>query len=142
MGLARALKSVALRSPQRITVQATNRRFAPEIEAAFYYCCLEAVQNSLKHAGPEANTTIKVFTDGREVTLEVRDSGKGFDPNVPHAGMGLQSMQDRLGAVGGHIEVASQPGRGTVITARAPVGAGQQPGAMSSTSPTPAATPS
>jgi signal transduction histidine kinase len=141
VGLARALKSVALRSPQPITVQATKRRFAPETEAAFYFCCLEAVQNALKHAGPEANTTIKVFTDGRELTLEVRDSGEGFDPNLAYAGMGLQSMQDRLGAVGGHIEIASQPGRGTVITARAPVDAGHQPGAVSSTSPTPEATP-
>jgi signal transduction histidine kinase len=125
VGLAGALQSVALRSPERITVRATNRRFAPETEAAFYYCCLEAVQNALKHAGPDAHTTIRVFTDGRELKLEVRDSGNGFDPDAPNDGTGLQSMHDRLGAVGGHIEITSELGRGTVMTARAPLGTGR-----------------
>ena len=120
-GLAGALRSVALRSPERISVQATNRRFAPETEAAFYYCCLEAVQNALKHAGPDAHTSIKVFTTGPELEREVRDTGEGFDLNMPHDGMGLQSMQDRLAAVGGHVEIGSQPGRGTVVTAGAPL---------------------
>jgi signal transduction histidine kinase len=125
VGLAGALQSVALRSPERITVRATNRRFAPETEAAFYYCCLEAVQNALKHAGPDAHTTIRVFTDGRELKLEVRDSGNGFDPDAPNDGTGLQSMHDRLGAVGGHIEITSELGRGTVMTARAPLATGR-----------------
>jgi signal transduction histidine kinase len=125
VGLAGALQSVALRSPERITVQATNCRFAPETEAAFYYCCLEAVQNALKHAGPDAHTTIRVFTDGRELKLEVRDSGNGFDPDAPNDGTGLQSMHDRLGAVGGHIEITSELGRGTVMTARAPLATGR-----------------
>lgn len=122
VGLAGALRSVALRSPERITVQATNRRFAPETEAALYYCCLEAVQNTFKHAGPEAHTSIRVFTDGPELKLEVRDTGPGFDPRIPHEGTGLQSMQDRLGAVGGHAAIRSQPGCGTVVSAGAPIG--------------------
>jgi len=120
VGLAGALQSVALRSPERITVQATSCRFEPEIEAAVYYCCLEAVQNALKHAGPDAHTSIRVFTSSAEVKLEVRDSGQGFDRAMVHDGTGLQSMQDRLGAVGGHIEIDSEPGRGTVVTAGAP----------------------
>jgi signal transduction histidine kinase len=100
-----------------MTVQATNQRFAPETEAAFYYCCLEAIQNALKHAGPDAQISIRLFTSDGELRLEVSDTGPGFDISMPHAGVGLQSMQDRLGAVSGHVEIRSQPGRGTVVTA-------------------------
>jgi signal transduction histidine kinase len=122
VGLGGALRSLALRSPEGVTVRATNRRFAPETEAAFYYCCLEAVQNALKHAGQEATTSIRLFTADGELRLEVRDTGAGFDPSVPQAGVGLQNMQDRLGAVGGHVKVRSHPGRGTVVSASAPAG--------------------
>jgi signal transduction histidine kinase len=100
----------------------TKGRFAPETEAAFYYCCLEAVQNAFKHAGPEAQARVRVFTEGRQLMLEVRDGGPGFDPAARHDGIGLQSMHDRLEAVGGHVEIHSQPGHGTVVTASAPVG--------------------
>jgi len=119
VGLGGALRSVALRSPERITVQTTNRRFAPETEAAFYYCALEAVQNALKHAGADAHTSIRLYATDGELLLEVRDTGPGFDPNLPHDGIGLQSMQDRLAAVGGHIEIRSHPGSGTLVTAKA-----------------------
>jgi signal transduction histidine kinase len=122
VGLAGALRSVALRSPDRITVKATGQRFAPETEAAFYYCCLEAVQNALKHGGPEVQISVRLSTTARELRLEVRDTGPGFDPNVSPGGVGLQSMQDRLGAVGGHVEIRSQLGCGTVVTGGAPVG--------------------
>ena len=121
IGLAGALQSVALRSPERVTVQATDQRFAPELEVAFYYCCLEAVQNALKHAGSEAHTSIRLSTTDHELRLEVRDTGPGFDPTARHDGLGLQSMQDRLGAVGGRVEIGSRVGRGTVVTARAPI---------------------
>lgn len=124
VGLAGALRSVALRSPERITVKATNQRFAAETEAAFYYCCLEAVQNAFKHTGPNAQTSVRLFTTDGELRLEVRDTGPGFDPAAQHDGLGLQSMQDRLGAVGGHLEIRSQVGLGTVVTAGAPAGNG------------------
>lgn len=120
VGLAGALRAVARRSPDRVTVQATEQRFSAELEAAFYYCCLEAVQNALKHAGPSAHTTIRLLTTGDELRLEVRDNGPGFDLTAPRAGLGLQSMQDRLGAVGGRAEIISAPGRGTQVIAVAP----------------------
>ncbi|MCL2419827.1 MAG: histidine kinase, partial [Conexibacteraceae bacterium] len=121
-GLGAALRSVAMRSPARITVQATQRRFAPETETALYYCCLEAVQNALKHAGPHAQTSIRLVAASQEVRLEVSDNGPGFDRKAAHDGLGLQSMQDRLSAVGGNVEIDSRLGRGTVVIGRAPVG--------------------
>ena len=71
---------MARRVPDRITVTASKQRFSPEIEAAFYYCCVEAVQNALKHAGPLAHTSIRLFTSAQDLHLEVRDTGPGFDP--------------------------------------------------------------
>jgi signal transduction histidine kinase len=121
-GLAGGLRALATRLPGTITIaQATSRRLAPEIETAIYYCCLEAVQNTTKHAGPDAHITIRLHADLAELHLEVRDDGPGFDPtNVP-AGLGLQSMRDRLGAVGGHTEIVSRPGHGTVVKATVPI---------------------
>jgi signal transduction histidine kinase len=128
VGLAGALRSLTLRSPQPITIKATSRRFAAETEAALYYCCLEAVQNALKHAGPEVRVSIRLFiTDDSEVRLEVRDTGPGFDPATAHDGIGLQSMRDRLGAVGGHFEVRSRLGCGAVVSASIPVDSAAQP---------------
>ena len=50
-GLGEALRSAALRSPVRITVDADGiGRHSPMIETAVYFCCLEAIQNAMKHA--------------------------------------------------------------------------------------------
>lgn len=68
-----------------------------------------------------------MFTEGRQLMLEVCDNGPGFDPAARHDGMGLQKMHDRLDAVGGHLEIRSQPGHGTVVTASAPVGPASHP---------------
>jgi signal transduction histidine kinase len=121
-GLAGGLRSLATRLSGTVTVvEAAGRRFAPEIETAIYYCCLEAVQNATKHAGPDAHITIRLHADTDELHLEVRDDGLGFEPEDVPAGLGLQSMRDRLGAVDGHTEIASRPGCGTVVKATVPI---------------------
>jgi len=120
VGLAGALRAVVLRARDHITVTATDKRFPPETEAAFYFCCLEAVQNAFKHAGPGAQISIHLFMRGEELHLEVRDTGSGFDAAAAKRGFGLQSMQDRLGAVEGRIEIESHPGAGTLVSAIAP----------------------
>jgi signal transduction histidine kinase len=93
----------------------------PEIEAAMYYCCTEALQNASKHAGPDAHISIRLYSKGDQLHLEVRDDGPGFDATAAHDGIGLQNMRDRLGAVRGSVEIISQPGHGTRIAATAPV---------------------
>jgi signal transduction histidine kinase len=56
-----------------------------------------------------------------QLHLDVRDDGPGFDLSAAHDGVGLQNMRDRLGAVRGSVEIVSQPGRGTLVAATAPV---------------------
>jgi signal transduction histidine kinase len=121
-GLGRAFGWLASRHHGKLIVsEAAVGRFSPEIELAFYYCGLEAVQNAVKHAGPHARIWIRLFTEGDQLRLEVRDDGEGFDVARVSGGDGLQNMRDRLGAVGGHVDVASEPGRGTCVAVSVPV---------------------
>jgi signal transduction histidine kinase len=121
-GLARAFEPLAARYHGKVTVlEADAGRFASEVEAAVYYCCLEAVQNAVKHAGPDARVSIRLYTDAERLHLEVRDDGPGFDPADAHDGIGLQNMRDRLGAAGGRVKVESCSGQGTLVAALAPL---------------------
>lgn len=121
-GLVGALRSVALRSAATITFTALDvDGFPPAIEAAIYYCCLEAVQNATKHCGPETRISVRLHADMHQVHLDVRDNGPGFDVSAAHDGVGLRNMHDRLAAVNGRVEIASEPGRGTVVKATVPL---------------------
>jgi signal transduction histidine kinase len=121
-GLSRAFDWLAGRYHGRLIVtEAAVGRFLPEIELAVYYCGLEAVQNAVKHAGPHARVWIRLIVQADQLRLEVRDDGRGFDVAGARGGDGLQNMRDRLGAVGGHVDVTSEPGKGTRVTAWAPV---------------------
>jgi signal transduction histidine kinase len=97
------------------------RRLPSEVEAAAYYCCMEAVQNALKHAGSDASISIRLVTDADGLQLEVRDDGLGFDVARTHNGVGLENMRDRLGAIGGSVMIVSEPGQGTLVAAKVPV---------------------
>jgi signal transduction histidine kinase len=122
-GLGRALDLLAARHRNLTVVSQTGvGRFRPEVEAAIYYCCLEAVQNASKHAGRDAHITIRLYSDDKQLHLEVRDDGPGFDVSQARDGIGLQNMRDRLGAVGGHAHITSQPGQGTLVAATVPIG--------------------
>ena len=59
----------------------------------------------------------------QEIQLRVSDDGIGFDPNeaVKAAGLGLIHMRERLSLVGGDLQVRSQVGEGTTVTARIPL---------------------
>jgi signal transduction histidine kinase len=122
-GLARAFGALAARNPRRVeVVEATAVRFSPEVEAAIYYCGLEAIQNASKHAGSQARIWTRLYVEGGQLRLEVHDNGRGFDVGRTGDGVGLQNMTDRLGAVGGRVDVISAPGKGTLVAASAPAG--------------------
>jgi signal transduction histidine kinase len=104
-----------------IVTQADVGRFSPEIELAVYYCGLEAIQNASKHAGREARIWLRLYIEADRLHLEVRDDGPGFDVARVHDGVGLQNMRDRIGAIGGRVDVISEPGHGTLVAVSAPV---------------------
>ncbi len=98
----------------------TLPRFDPDVEAAVYFCCLEAIQNAGKHAGAGAHVTVSVdYVDG-ELRFAVRDDGAGFDPVAAGDGHGFTNMADRLGAFGGTLHVDSELDSGTTVEGRIP----------------------
>jgi signal transduction histidine kinase len=120
-GLTEALRAAANRAVLSTDVVADVDRYPPEAEAAVYFCCLEALQNAGKHAGEGARITITVSEADHELMFEVTDTGAGFDVEHAAAGHGFVNMGDRLGAIGGVLEVTSTIGAGTTIRGRVPL---------------------
>jgi len=120
-GLGKALENAASRSPLPITVDATPARFAADIEAAVYFCCLEAMQNAGKYAGDGAHITVTVTTDDEQLVFEVVDDGVGFDSGSVAESHGFVNMRDRVGAHGGDLTVESSVGHGTRIIGELPL---------------------
>ena len=106
-------------------IEVTGRRigrYPTEIESAVYYCCLEALQNATKHAGPDAHIAARLIVQQGLLRLEVSDDGPGFDVAATNGGVGLRNMADRLGAVQGRLAIVTSPGNGTLITGVVPIG--------------------
>ena len=122
-GLAEALSAAAGRAALPTGVEADGiGRYPQPVEAAVYFCCLEALQNAAKHAGDGAQAMITVREDEGALLFEVRDDGAGFDlATGAHEGHGFVNMGDRVGAIGGTISVESAPGQGTAIRGRIPL---------------------
>lgn len=120
-GLAAALAAQARRSTITVVVEPDDvGRHPREVEAAVYFCALEALNNIAKYA-EASRAIVRLAQSDDDVTFDIEDDGRGFDPNETGYGTGLQGMADRLDAVGGALEVASTPGRGTRVTGKIPL---------------------
>jgi signal transduction histidine kinase len=119
-GLPAALEAQARRSTVPVTVEADGcGRYGPEAEAAVYFSVLEALQNVAKYADATRAIVRLVDEDG-DLSFEIRDDGRGFDPSVASYGTGLQGMADRVDALEGELAVSSTPGAGTRVSGRIP----------------------
>jgi signal transduction histidine kinase len=129
-GLPAALEAQARKAAIAVTIEARGiGRYPQDVEAAVYFCILEALQNVAKYAqAPTARVTL--CAESQHLTFTVADDGKGFDPATTPIGTGLQGITDRLAAIGGSIGIASGPGHGTRITGQVPAarGGASQPG--------------
>ncbi len=129
-GLGEALRTAAARSPLPCaTTVNLPGRYPVEVETSVYFCCLEAIHNAGKYAGKDASITVHVDHDGLRLRFTVSDDGAGFEtgPDGVDDGHGFINMRDRLGAIGGSLQVTSAPGSGATvrgIVPVSPVGAG------------------
>lgn len=120
-GLREALASMALTVPLPISVSAIDiGRYQDDIEIAVYFCCVEALQNVVKHGGPDSRVLVRLWRADAWLRFEVRDHGSGFDVEAMPRGSGLINMTDRIEAVGGHLWVMSRPGHGTIVRGKVP----------------------
>jgi len=121
-GLGEALKAVATRSPLDVQLITDGiGRYGGDVEAAIYFCCLEALQNAGKHA-PDSHVVIRVWEESGGLLFEVGDDGPGFDVRKAQRGHGYTNMADRLGAIGGAVRWESELGKGTTIRGSVPLG--------------------
>ena len=100
-----------------------QRHFSPVIAETGYRVVQEALTNAAKYAGV-TEVQIDAWADENTLTLRVEDSGRGFAPAkiASNVSFGLRGMSERLSAVGGNLQVVSEPGSGTILTAVMPLG--------------------
>ena len=93
------------------------------VQLVLYRVTQEAVRNAVQHGEP-SRVSVRLREDEGWLELTVADDGAGFDPGDVAKGdrYGLVGMRERVGAVGGEIELDSAPGRGTEVRARVPSG--------------------
>jgi signal transduction histidine kinase len=119
-GIAPALRAAVRSSQPPVQVLSDGvGRHRPDVEAAAYFCALEAVQNATKHAGA-ARVAVRLCTEGDTLVLEVTDDGAGFDSGQVSAGAGLSNMRDRIDSVGGELTIGPAAGGGVRVVARVP----------------------
>lgn len=119
-GLAAALRSEGAHSAISVSVSGAVGRSEQDIELAVYLCCLEAIQNAARHAGPDVSVTVTLLQNAGDLMFRVDDTGAGFDSNATKKGAGLTNVRDRVEGVGGHVDVSSATGRGTTVTGVVP----------------------
>ncbi len=121
-GLPAALGQAAERAgvPAPIDCEGVDR-FSSQLEIAVYFCCLEALQNTVKHGGDGVSARITLArTDDGGLQFTIADTGPGFDPARVEGSYGLRNMRDRIGALGGTLDIKSAPGAGTTVRGKVP----------------------
>lgn len=107
----------------KFSIFGAYRPLPPQTEREFLRVAQEAIHNVNKHAGAR-NLAVRLEYGGEEIALEVQDDGRGFSaaagPESPPGHYGLMGMRERARAVGGTLQVTSQPGNGTTVRLQAP----------------------
>jgi signal transduction histidine kinase len=106
----------------QVTTTGTARPIDPQVEFALLRAAQEALANVARHAhATRAGLTVSYMEN--EIALDVRDDGKGFDPAVLAHGFGLVAMRQRIAGLSGTLQVESEPGGGTAVSACVPTAA-------------------
>lgn len=128
-GLAGALRAYLQTWSQHSRIpfemEVEGERLLPlNLEQALYRVAQEALSNAARHSAA-SKVELRLAYLPERVLLVIRDNGLGFDPAQPGLhGFGLDSMQQRLAALGGSFEVRSRPGQGAAVFASLPLNPG------------------
>jgi signal transduction histidine kinase len=130
LGLGPALRflaeGISKRTGLAITAEVVaEERFPAQVEFTLYRIVQEALNNAAKHSRAR-NVSIEIQRQGQYVGCRIQDDGKGFDssvqPGKTEKGLGLTGMRERANSLGGTLEIQSNPGKGTRIQVKLPLG--------------------
>lgn len=127
VGLTEALDELCRAYQDRLGISISARidplALAAPVEHAVLRVIQEALGNAVRHGEPDT-IELSVARSGGRIAVTVQDDGRGFDPaqTAGRHGMGLQVMRDRVGELGGTLEVLSAPRRGTTVKVLLPAG--------------------
>lgn len=124
LGLKAALETLARHARRRSSASIrtsidVDGRLPDRVETHLYRIAQEAVANALRHGRPRM-VSIRLSAAGDGVVLAVEDDGRGL-PARFRAGLGLRGMRERAAALGGWLDLDSNPGHGTTVTAHVPL---------------------
>jgi signal transduction histidine kinase len=118
-GLEAAVDGLARRAPLPVEVERiASDRLPDRIESAAYFVVAEALTNVAKYARA-SHARVSLRCDDSRMVVEVSDDGVGGAD--PASGSGLRGLLDRVSALGGTLEVDSEPGAGTTVRAAFPL---------------------
>jgi len=129
IGLAPALRTLAERKSREGALEidvlvrlrdGDDARLPSETESTLYRLVQEAFNNIAKHAGASRAEAV-VEWSGDTVQVTVSDDGCGFEESAANGGFGLMGMRERVMLAGGQLEIDTEPGRGTTVSATIPV---------------------
>lgn len=137
LGLAPALERGLATIAQRaglvveVGVDLAGRRLPSVIETALYRVAQEAMTNVIRHAHA-SHVSVRCYFEGDVIVLEVKDDGRGFDPEAAEAfvlagRIGLAGIRDRIALLGGSTSIVSRPHGGTCVDVRIPLPAAHTP---------------
>lgn len=104
-----------------------ERRLAPYTEVTIFRALQELLNNVDRHA-QASHVKVTLNLESEPVRLSVEDDGQGFEVEpmlgavAERKSLGLATLRERLEMLGGHVQVQSQPGQGTVVTLEVPAG--------------------
>ena len=119
-GIGAALRSAVATSPVPVVVIDEGcGRHPRAIEAAVYFCCLEAVQNAVKHADA-TGVAVALWAEEGVLKFTITDDGRGFDVEAVDDGGGLTNMRDRVDSLGGTMSWLRLADGGTRVCGQLP----------------------
>ena len=104
-------------SPEReieLSVEGLLPSLSKEAEVELLRIVREALANVRRHS-KSRHARISVGASEDKLWAEVSDDGRGFDPAEANGGVGIMGMRERAGALGGELEITSEPGEGTTV---------------------------
>ena len=112
------------RSKIQVTFEAAPElgRLSREVETTIFRIVQEALTNIHRHSGSRT-ATVRLNRDAEHVCVEIEDQGKGLPQGAARKrpGVGIQGMRERVRQLGGSLDLASEPGMGTIVRATLPI---------------------